>query len=277
MKISALAIHNYFLSTLVACGLLVGGATACWAQSDKSVQQQLQDNINGSWRSDQHKARDLYRHPLETLLFFGLRPDAHVIELFPSGSAWYTEILAPFLYEKGQLTIVNAIGNPEDAGQKEKFAADPARFGKVKVTNVSPQSLVLGEANSADFLLTFRDVHNFAVHNDHPKLLAEIFRVLKPGGVLGLVDHRAAPGKTLEETKNTGYIPEDVVIAAAKEAGFILQASSPINNNPKDTKNYPKNVWSLPPTLQEGDKNREKYLAIGESDRFTLKFVKPKK
>lgn len=277
MKINILAVHDYFFATVVAGSLLVGGATACLAQTDKSLQQQLQDNISGSWRSEQHKERDQYRHPLQTLLFFGLRPDAHVIELFPSGNAWYTEILAPFLHAKGQLTIVNAKGNPEDAGQKEKFAADPARFGKVKVIEISPQSLVLGEANSADFLLTFRDLHNFAAHNDHPKLLAEIFRVLKPGGVLGLVDHRAAPGKTLEETKNTGYIPEEVVIAAAKEAGFILQASSPINNNPKDTKNYPKNVWSLPPTLQEGEKDREKYLAIGESDRFTLKFVKPKK
>ncbi len=265
-----------FALPLFALGLIMSSATYVHAET-KSVQKQLEENINGSWRSEKNKARDQYRHPLQTLLFFGVKPDAKVIELFPGGNAWYTEILAPFLRDKGQLTIINITGNPEDAGQKEKLAADPTHFGKIKIIEINPQSINFGEANSADFLLTFRNVHNFAMHDDHAKLFAEAFRVLKPGGTLGVVDHRAAEGKTFAEVKNTGYLPETFVIAEAEKVGFKLEAASPINNNPKDTKNYPKNVWSLPPSFEEGDKDREKYMAIGESDRFTLRFVKPKK
>lgn len=269
---------NRFTLPVFAMSLIMGSAMPSFAAADKSIQKQLEDNINGSWRTEKNKARDQYRHPLQTLLFFGVKPDANVIELIPSGHAWYTEILAPFLHDKGQLTIINIAGNPEDAGQKEKFAADPTRYGKIKITEINPQSVNFGESNSADFFLTFRNVHNFAMHNDHAKLFSEAFRVLKPGGILGVEDHRAAQGKTFAEVQNTGYLPEAFVIAEAEKAGFKLEASSPINHNPKDLKNYPKNVWSLPPSFEEGDDtNRAKYLAIGESDRFTLRFVKPKK
>lgn len=268
---------HHFTVPAFALSLIMGSAIPCFAATDKNVQKQLEDNISGSWRSEKNKARDQYRHPLQTLMFFGVKPDTKVIELFPSGTAWYTEILAPFLHDKGQLTIINVSGNPEDAGQKEKFAADPIHYGKIKVTEITPQAMNFGEANSADFFLTFRNVHNFAMHDDHGKLFAEIFRVLKPGGIMGVVDHRAAEGKTFADVKNTGYLPEAFVIAEAEKAGFKFEASSPINNNPKDIKNYPKNVWSLPPSFEEGDTNREKYSAIGESDRFTLRFVKPKK
>ncbi|GGY69562.1 methyltransferase [Cellvibrio zantedeschiae] len=246
------------------------------AATEKTVQQQLQENINGSWRTEKNRARDAYRHPLQTLTFFGVKPDAHIVELFPSGSAWYTEILAPFVRDKGKLTIINVKGNPEDSGQKEKFAADPTRYGKINILEVAPPNFSFGEPNSADFFLTFRNVHNFAMKDAQAQFFAEAYKVLKPGGILGIEDHRAAPGKSFEEVKNSGYQPEAFVIAEAERAGFRLEARSEINSNPKDTKDYPKGVWSLPPSLEADEKDKAKYIAIGESDRFTLRFVKPK-
>jgi len=261
---------------LLALTMTISTALPCYAEVSKAVEKQLQTNIAGDWRSPQNKARDKYRHPLETLSFFGVTPNAKVIELFPGGNAWYTEILAPFLKQNGQLTIINVKAEKEDAGQKEKFAADPMRYGKLKLLEITPASLNFGEANSADFFLTFRNVHNFAMHDDQARLFAEIFRVLKPGGVLGIEDHRAETGKSFADVKDSGYLPEEFVIAEAEKAGFKFVARSDINSNPKDIQQYPKGVWSLPPTLEEGDVNRDKYLEIGESDRFTLRFVKPK-
>ncbi|GGY69555.1 methyltransferase [Cellvibrio zantedeschiae] len=266
---------NLISAPLLALSLAL--TAPVYADKDKSVKQQLETSIAGSWRSEKNKARDQYRHPLETLTFFGITPKAKVIELFPGGSTWYTEILAPFLKDSGQLTVVNFKSEKEDNSQKDKFAADPARYGKVKVVEISKTNMSFGEPGSADFFLTFRNVHNFAMQGTHSQLFAEIYKVLKPGGVLGIEDHRAAEGKTFEEVKMSGYLPEEFVIAEAEKAGFKLDARSPVNNNAKDTKNYPKGVWTLPPVLREGDTDKDKYLAIGESDRFTLRFVKPKK
>jgi predicted methyltransferase len=249
------------------------------AQADtaSSTQHQLEKNINGSWRAEENRVRDTYRHPLQTLSFFGVKPNATVIELFPSGKAYYTEILAPFLHDHGQYIAINVTNEKEDAGQKEKFAADPVHYDKIKTINITPPIFSFGADNSADYFLTFRNVHNFAMMKGaQAELFKAIFKVLKPGGILGVVDHRAAEGKTLEDVIKSGYLPEAFVIAEAEKAGFKLQARSDINNNPKDTKDYPKGVWTLPPTLEEGDKDRAQYLAIGESDRMTLRFVKPK-
>lgn len=272
-------LHNFQLlsAPLFALSLTLGSTMPAYAaETAKSVQKQLEANVAGNWRSEANRARDKYRHPLDTLAFYGVKPDAKVIELLPGGNAWYTEILAPFLKDKGQLTIINVAGNPEDKGQKEKFAADPVRYEKLKVVEVIPPNFSFGEPGSADFFLTFRNVHNFAMHDDQGKLFAEIYKVLKPGGVLGIEDHRAAKGKTFEQAKMTGYLPEEFVIAEAEKAGFKLEARSNINSNPKDTTDHAKGVWSLPPTLEEGDTNRAAYLDIGESDRMTLRFVKPK-
>ncbi|MFO1390560.1 class I SAM-dependent methyltransferase [Cellvibrio sp.] len=266
-----------FATPLLALSLTFFTSAPVYAGKDASVQEQLATTIAGSWRSDKNKARDQYRHPFDTLMFFGVKPNSNVIELFPGGSMWYTEILAPFLNKSGQFTVVNFKSDKPDTSQKDKFAADPENYGKVKVVEISKSSMSFGEPNSADFFLTFRNVHNFAMQGNHGQLFAEIYKVLKPGGVLGVVDHRAAAGKTFEDVKMSGYLPEEFVIAEAKKAGFVLDATSPINNNPKDAKDYPKGVWTLPPVLAEGETNKEKYLAIGESDRFTLRFVKPKK
>lgn len=236
---------------------------------------QLKAAIEGNWRSKENRARDVYRHPFETLSFFGVQPNSTVIELIPSGGAWYAEILAPYLRNAGHYIAANAEGNPEDEGQAKKFAADPARFSKVKVLTFKGGAPNFGADNSADFFLTFRNVHNFAVDDKHVKLFEAIFKVLKKGGVFGVVDHRAADSMSHEDALKRGYISEEFVIREAEKAGFKLAARSAINNNAKDTKDYPNGVWSLPPSYAERAKDLEKYAAIGESDRFTLRFVKP--
>lgn len=267
-------IQSLTIASFSLC-LAIGSSVSAHAESRSKTQQQLEAAVAGSWRTKENVARDKYRHPLQTLSFFGVKHQATVIELLPSGAAWYSEILAPFLRDQGQYIVVNVPGNPEDAGQKEKFAADPEHYGKIKILEIAPGAINFGAANSADFFLTFRNVHNFAMKGDQALLFDAIFKVLKPGGVLGVVDHRAAEGESLAEVLQSGYLPETFVIAEAEKAGFKLVATSPVNNNAKDTKHYPNGVWSLPPTFADGEKDRAKYTAIGESDRFTLRFIKP--
>ena len=238
---------------------------------------QLDAVLGGSWRSAPNKARDIYRHPKATLQFFGLQPDQTVIEITP-GAGWYSEILAPLLRDNGHY-IAAVTDNSAEAKQnvatlRAKFAADPAEYGKATIATFNPQTPVLGPAASADMVLTFRNVHNWTMAGSAPAMFKAFFAVLKPGGVLGVVDHRAASGATLDSVKESGYLPTDYVIKLATEAGFKLDEQSEINANPKDTKDYPKGVWTLPPTLTLGDQDRAKYLAIGESDRMTLRFVK---
>jgi len=242
---------------------------------------QLDAVLAGSWRSATNKARDVYRHPKATLQFFGLQPDQTVIEITP-GAGWYSEILAPLLRDNGHYIAAIAGGN--DAEQKQdasalhtKFAGDPAEYGKASIVTFNPKAPVFGPPGSADMVLTFRNVHNWAMAGTAPAMFKAFYTVLKPGGTLGVVDHRAAPGANFDAIKGSGYLPTDYVIKLATDAGFKLDAQSEINANPKDTKDYPKGVWTLPPTLTLGDQDRAKYLAIGESDRMTLRFVKEAK
>ena len=237
--------------------------------------------LAGSWRSDKNKARDQYRHPKETLQFFGVKPSDTLIEITPGGG-WYTEVLAPLT--KGSGTYIAAIAKPKNpegeaardqSGLKKKFADDPAEYGEAKIVEFDGQAPNFGPPGSADVVLTFRNAHNWVSGGTAPAMFKAFFDVLKPGGVLGLVDHRAAEGADVEQTKEKGYLPTDYVIKLATDAGFKLKGKSEINANPKDTKDYEKGVWTLPPTLELGDKDKDKYLAIGESDRMTLKFVKP--
>jgi predicted methyltransferase len=238
--------------------------------------------LAGSWRSDANKARDQYRHPKQTLMFFGIRPNQTVIEIEPSGG-WYAEILAPLLKDHGQ--YIGAVFKSTSADAPDKYtkafttriAKDPAELGKAKLVEFDPKAPVFGPPASADALLTFRNVHNWTDSGTAAEMFKAMYAVLKPGGTLGVVDHRAKAGTTLEQNKNTGYLPVDAVVKLATDAGFKLVAQSEINANPKDTKDYPKGVWTLPPTLTLKDVDRDKYLAIGESDRMTLKFVKPGK
>ncbi|HST27435.1 MAG TPA: methyltransferase [Rudaea sp.] len=251
----------------------------------QSAQQMFDAKIDtvlaGNWREAANPARDQYRHPKQTLEFFGLKPGMNLIEITPGGG-WYAQVLAPLMQDDGSYTAAITIPKkPEGEAAQDKtalekmFAADPAHYGKAKVVQYDPKAPSLGEPGSADMVVTFRNVHNWVMGDYAPGMFRAFFTVLKPGGVLGVVDHRATAGADLEKIKNSGYLPEDYVIKLATDAGFKLDGKSEINANPKDTKDYPKGVWTLPPTLTLGDKDKDKYLAIGESDRMTLRFVKP--
>jgi predicted methyltransferase len=240
--------------------------------------------MTGSHRSDANKARDKYRHPKETLLFFGLRPDMTVVEVWPS-TGWWTEILAPVLKDGGQYYAAwfatQAKGAPDFLKEREKgfdamLTGRPDLYGKViKTALLAPEYVDIAPKGSADMVLTFRNVHNWAKAGNADAMFKAFYDALKPGGTLGVKDHRAKPDTPFEKQIETGYMTEAWVIETAQKAGFKLENKSEINANPKDTKDHPSGVWTLPPTLRLGDKDREKYLAIGESDRMTLKFVKP--
>ncbi len=246
---------------------------------------QLDSILAGNWRTPASRARDVYRHPKATLQFFGVRPDRTVIEITPGGG-WYAEILAPLLHDNGhyiaaeKAPAADSEARSDDSALRKKFAADAAHYGNARIVQFDSRAPVFGVPGSADLVLTFRNVHNWAATNEDgadtaPAMFKAFFAVLRPGGVLGVVDHRADDNASLDAVKQSGYLPTRYVVKLATEAGFTLDESSEINANPKDTKDYPKGVWTLPPTLTLGDKDRAKYLAIGESDRMTLRFVKP--
>ena len=240
----------------------------------------IQQAVGGSWRSAANKARDRYRHPTQTLEFFGLRPDMTVIELDP-GSGWYTEILAPVLHDGGHL--IEAAAPPSGrmakmaAAFESKLKSDPAVYGGVRIVPFAPPGQVkLGPPNSADMVLTFRNLHDWL--NDDPATLAAVFKaayeVLKPGGVLGVTEHRARPyEEALLASKTLHRIPEDYVIETGLKAGFQLAGVSEVNANPKDAESV--NVHRLPPDLAGPAGEHAQMLAIGESDRMTIRFVKP--
>lgn len=214
-------------------------------------------------------ARDAWRHPYETLSFFGIKPTDTVVELSPGGG-WYTEILAPYLREQGQLYAADG-GSARFKAKMESMGV----YGKVKITAFDPAKGVLDIAppGSADAVLTFRNVHNWMASGSAQAVFDAAFKALKPGGVLGVEEHRLPASRTQDPKAKSGYVQEAVVVKFAEAAGFKLAGRSEINANPKDTADHEGGVWMLPPT--NSNKDRAKYLAIGESDRMTLKFVKP--
>jgi predicted methyltransferase len=225
-------------------------------------------------RSPANMGRDKYRNPGQTLAFFGVQPNHNVVELWPGGG-WYTEILAPYLNAIGSLSVVPPAGQ-YDERIRAKVAGDAA-YGKVTVATFKAGQATAIAAGSADVVLTFRNVHSW-LGGDDPiagQVFAEAFRMLKPGGVFGVVEHRLPESASDERQKSSGYVKVSTVKQLAEQAGFKLAAASEINANPKDTADWPDGVWTLPPAFRLGDKDRAKYLAIGESDRMTLKFVKP--
>ena len=231
----------------------------------------------GAHRREGRFWRDAYRHPVETLAFFGLKQDQTVLELSP-GDGWYTELLAPVLAKKGELRLQT--GDPNSNYGKRIYTllkSNPDVFGKVKPVVVAKpkEGIDLGAPDSVDLVLTFRNIHNWYEGETLEPTLAAVFKVLKKGGTFGIVEHRAKPTAKPEDGKKSGYLPEAWVIAQVQKAGFKLVKKSEVNANKKDTKDYAGGVWTLPPTLDQGAKDREKYMAIGESDRMTLRFVKP--
>ena len=250
---------------------------------DAATDAKLRAAIASGDRPSEEVARDKWRHPLETLEFFGLRQDMTILELWPGGG-WYTSILAPLVAEKGKLVVTNMDPNgPPDEHSTQmakqyaaRLASKPNEFGRVEVRMIHPPAdIALGADASVDAVLTFRNFHNWVRDGIADKVLSESFRVLKPGGVFGVEEHRAAASADPSKAGDTGYVPEAFVIDRAQKAGFRFEGRSEINANPKDTKDWPNGVWTLPPVLRQGDKDRAKYEAVGESDRMTLRFRKP--
>jgi len=231
-------------------------------------------------RTPANVARDGARHPVLALEFFGVQPHHTVVEILPGSTGYYLEILAPYLRDKGRYIAANrdetAPPNYLADHQRllQRLSAEPALYGKVIVTKFNADRHAIAPPGSADFVLTFRNLHNWLERNELDGALRAFHKALKPGGVLGVVDHRGRTELSQEAQMKSGYVREDVAIALVEKAGFRLTDRSEINANPKDTKDYPEGVWTLPPTYRLKDRDRAKYQAIGESDRFTLKFVK---
>ncbi len=256
---------------LAAATALVALAPVTAAQADPAIAKAIADPA----RSEANRARDVYRHPAETLAFFGVKPGQTVVEFYPGGG-WYTEILAPAL--KGNGTYVALPPERGLPGVTAMIEKNKDRFGAVVIHSFSPTVPSTIPAGSADRVLTFRNVHNLMMQGETvaAKAFADFFAALKPGGILGVVDHRLPETMDTALEQKSGYIKKSTVVRLATAAGFKLDGESEINANPKDTHDWADGVWTLPPTYRLGDKDRAKYQAIGESDRMTLRFVKPK-
>ncbi|GIX17073.1 MAG: methyltransferase [Rhodothalassiaceae bacterium] len=280
-----MATHRWTGMLAALTALLLMGALPPAAAQEGGEDPILRAVTHNPWRKPEDRARDKYRHPVETLRFFGIRPDMTVVELHP-GAGWYTRILAPLLHDRG--TWIGADYDPELFPEGSRFRAAmeslPARV-KANPDFYGPRARVgyvvrgdYADPGSVDMVLGIRFMHNWIRNGIAEKALANVYRALKPGGVFGVVQHRAAEDDPRDDLTlaNNGYVKESTMIRLAEAAGFKLVARSEINANPKDTRDHPRGVWTLPPTLALGDEDRDKYLAIGESDRMTLKFVKPR-
>jgi predicted methyltransferase len=260
-----------------ACALLtIAYAGNAFAAPDPD----LAKDAAGSWRTPAFVARDPARHPVEELTFFGVKPDMTIVEIWPSGGYW-TEILAPYLHDHG--TYYAAIP-PRAASDRSAKAADvfqakldanKAIYGNVRVSEFGKTMSNIAPAGSADMVVTFRNFHNWMDGGSVDQALATFYKALKPGGILGIEDHRGAADKPQDPKAESGYVRQDYTIEMAKKAGFEFVGSSEVDANPRDTKDYAEGVWTLPPDLTLGDKDRAKYIAIGEADNFVLKFRKP--
>jgi predicted methyltransferase len=278
-RILPVSVRCALIATLFL-GLACGGS----APETPDAADPIARAIAATHRSEANVPRDVYRHPAETLAFFGLEGDMTVIEALPGG-LWYGEILAPILREDGRyVAAAYDIDLPDQPEYRtrgytrmvERFANEPEVFGTPGIAKLSaPTSIDLGEPGSADMVLTFRSTHGWVRDDAAEAVYAAFFEVLKSGGTLGVVQHRAGSKTDTSPGAFNGYVPEDRVIEIATGAGFVLDARSEVNANPKDEANYPDGVWTLPPSLTLKDQDRERYLAIGESDRMTLRFKKP--
>ncbi len=254
-------------------------------KTTKINQQLLQEVILGEHRSRENKQRDQYRHPFDTLQAFHVKPNMTVVELWPGGKGWYTEILAPYLKENGKLYTAHFSSSAEKPyfvknlqKFKQKMAEQPDLYEDVILTVLQPpQFLEIAPKGSVDRVLTFRNFHNWMKSDQIENVLLAAYTALKPGGTFGIVEHRGLAGDEQDPKAASGYVKELYVIRLLEKAGFVFSTKSEINANVKDITNYPKGVWTLPPSLKLKNQDKDKYLAIGESDRMTLQFIKPLK
>ena len=265
---------RFFPAVVFAVGL----AAPAFAQAEP-VNPALQEALHSSFRSAKFVARDQVRHPAEVLSFFGVTPKSTVVEIWPGGGYW-TEILAPYLHGFGTYYVaVPSPGADEDraaASFRARVATNLPVFGRIKITELGPGHTDIAPPGSADVVLTFRNLHNWMAEGDADDMFAAFYKALKPGGILGVEDHRARTDVPQDPKAQNGYVREDYAIALAKKAGFELVGKSEVNANPRDTKDWPQGVWTLPPTFALGAKDHAKYAAIGEADNFELKFRKPR-
>ena len=275
-------LHEYERS--VRQKLLVPVFTCAVVLSAMSVQANDKNPLS-YWLTAPHRtprnvARDIYRHPIETLMFFGVKDNSTVVEILPGSGGYYLELLAPYLKARGIYIAANRdeLAGPRNlAGHKKLLARlkkDPVIFDKVRLTKFDADGREIAPPGTANFVLTFRNLHNWIPRDRAEGALRAFYRALKPGGVLGVVDHRGRADQSQEAQNKLGYVREDVAIELIEKAGFKLVGRSEVNANPKDRKDYPQGVWTLPPTYRLGETDRAKYQAIGESDRFTHKYVK---
>lgn len=277
LKINQLKMNS--MKKFLLALLLVSCALSAHADETTNALPQI---LAGKHRAIEHKNRDKYRHPQQTLDFFEVKDNMTVVEIWP-GEGWYTEILAPFLRDQGKLYVAHFSADAKsEHSQKSlqayisKLKAEPKIYDKVELTTLQPpDALQIAPDNSVDRVLTFRNVHNWMKNDQAPAVFKAMYNALKSGGILGVVEHRNLVLKQQDIHAESGYVTEDYVIDLARNAGFEFLAKSDINANNKDTKDYSEGVWTLPPSLRLKDKDRKKYLAIGESDRMTLKFIKP--
>ena len=284
MPASSLRGCRLLLASALLAAVPAFAAPATVAPAKIQVSPAIDAAVKAPTRDANNVKRDTYRHPAQTLSFFKVAPEKTVIEITP-GNGWYSEILAPLLHDKGHYVaaVVDPMAVAEGRGRdyqqrsrdslEKKYAAAPAQFGKTAVVAYDPAKPVFGPAGSADVVLTFRNVHNWRKAGQAQGMFQGFFNVLKPGGVLGVVEHRARADVAADD--DTGYVGQQQVIAMAEAAGFKLDARSEVNANPRDTKDHPNGVWTLPPTNQHDKADDAKYQAIGESDRMTLRFIKP--
>jgi predicted methyltransferase len=270
------------LAAAVLVAAVVGAAdVAMAAPAPRAPDAALVAVVASPMRQAADVARDPVRHPVEELTFFGLAPTQTVVELWPGGGYW-TDILGPYLAPHGHLYV--ALPPTSDKGEspsvtkwRARFTVQPERYGTITPTTLGAGQFVIAPPGSADLVLTFRNLHNWMDGGYAPEALEACFSALKPGGILGIEEHRGRNDQPQDPKAKNGYVRQDYTIALAKQAGFVLVATSEMLANPRDTKDWVDGVWTLPPTLSQGDKDRDTYLAVGEADNFVLKFRKPRR
>jgi predicted methyltransferase len=281
VRTTVISAKQTVIGAVLACALVAAACTA--VSSRQTTTDALTTILAGDQRTAEERARDVYRHPKETLLFFGIRPEMSVLEVWPE-PGWYTEVIAPLLRDKGKYYAAVIAADPTDKHITErldqyraKLASRPALYDRVVVVALPADGGDIVPPGSLDMVVTFRNLHNWMSAGDASQVFATLYKALKPGGILGIVEHRGNPAVAQDPKAKSGYVNEDYAIHLIEAQGFRLVAKSEVNANPKDTKDYEQGVWTLPPSYRLGEKDHDKYAAIGESDRFTMRFVKPAK